>query len=586
MSKKKKHHKKEEHKIEEKKHEHREHKPEHKTEPKHEQPATTALPLKNKLINGAILLIILLAFSLMAIFMAQKVLEPTNLGNILPANQTVAFLTINTNDLSTKTTLPEDYSLSSINLEQAVAGYFDQESFNLLEDWFKSQIAVAMIMDANQSIKKVYFVEYEDRSITMDFLRSITTENEKLITETYEGHMIYSYSLSQNFSASFISNYLVLAETTDLIKLIIDSSEGNSSSLKTLNAYNTIADNLPYNATGMVFWNAKLYPDLVASYLPIYDMLPEALIAPILSIFTGFGASIQASPEGFYIQTYTSVDKNLLEEASYFGFVKKYNAYLADFIPGEPEMFFGGQDLQGEIDKTISVFKQFNESAAIIFEGILRGAVKDYFGDSIDIDTDIYPILEDEYAISVYGNEEGGKDYLVLVGLGDSEEKQIHIDTLKQGFLQQQIYSEPYVQTYILQDGTEGKEVVANLVEILNEKIIYDSAEIDIFYLSNGNSLGYMTVSNDNLVMATDIDMLKQSLDLMNGSGSGSFANSEKMSVVTSIMNSADEASLLDIRSMRDSEFWGIEFFSPFSSISSSKNFFNDGVATFHVLKY
>src|SRR3989339_28495 len=566
-----------------------EQKTEHKVEPKAEhKPAVKkdTLPLKNKLINGAILLIILTAFSLMAIFMAQKVLEPTNLGNILPANQTVAFATINVADLSTKTTLSEDYSLNPANLEKTVAGYLNQESFDLLKSWFGSQIAIALIADTNQSIEKIYFLEYQSRSEAEKFLNSLTVEDESLSRETYEGHTIYSYSLSQNFSACFISNYMVISQNAEILKLIIDSSKGSSSNLKSLSAYNTIADNLPYDATGIAFWNVELYPDLAASYLPIYDMIPEALIAPVMSIFNGFGAAIQANADGFYIQTYTSVDKELLADNSYFSLVKKYNADLATFIPSEPEMFFGGENLQGEIAKTVSVFQQFNESAAIIFEGILRGAIKDYFGDSIDVDDDVYPIFEDEYAISAYENEEGVKKYLILVGLGDSEEKQIHIDTLKQGFLTQQIYSEPYVKTYVLQDGSEGKEVVADLVEILNEQVVYGSNTIDMFYLSNGTSLAYMTVLNNTLAISTDLDLLKQSVDLMNGSGSESFEDTENMLALTSIIGSADEASVIDIGAMKDSEFWGIEFFSPFSSISSGKNFFDDGIATFHMLHY
>ncbi|MFA6528022.1 MAG: DUF3352 domain-containing protein [Candidatus Gracilibacteria bacterium] len=570
----------------EKKHEHKAElaKPE---EPK-QQPKKSTLPFKNKLINGGILLVILMAFSLMAIFMAQKVLEPTNLGNILPANQTVAFVTINTSDLSTKTTLPEDYSLSPTNLEQTIAGYFNQESFDLLKDWFKSQAAIALMIGTNQEVEKTYFFEYQDRNTALQFLESITTEDEAVNKESYGSYTIYSYSLSQNFSAALIANYLVISEDPVMIKLIMDTAEGDASNLKSLSAYNTVMDNLPYDATGVVFWNVKLYPDLAASYIPIYDIIPEALITPVMSIFTGFGAVIQAAPEGFYMQTYTTVDKNLLEDLSYFGFVKKYNANLTAYIPSGSTMFFGGENIQGEVKKAVSIFKKFNESAAIIFEGVIRGAVKQYFGENIDLDADIYPILEDEYSVSVYDTEDGGKAYLVLVDLQNQDDKQIHIDTLNQGFLEQQIYSEPYVKTYTLEDGSEGKEIVADLAEILNEKITYDDSTIDMFYLSNGDTLGYTAVSHDKFAMSTDLDLLKQSLDLMSGlSATGSFAESENMAAISAIMGSADEASLMDINSMRDSsEFWGIEFFSPFSQISSSKNFFDDGVATFHMLKY
>ena len=585
MSKK---HKQPKEKKHEKKHEHKEDSIiEQKSELKPETPKKDKLSFKNKLINGGILFVILVAFSLMAVFMTQKVLEPTNLGNILPANQTVAFATIDTSELSTKTTLPETYSLNPANLEQTIAGYFDQESFDLLKDWFNSQVAVALMMGTSQEIEKTYFFEYQDRNTALKFLESITTEGEAVNKENYGSYTIYSYSLSQNFSAALIANYLVISEDTDMLKLIIDTAEGDASSLKSLSAYNTVMDNLPYDATGVVFWNVKLYPDLAASYIPIYDIIPEALITPVMAIFTGFGAVIQATPEGFYIQTYTSVDTNLLEDLSYFGFVKKYNANLTAYIPDGPTMFFGGEDIQGEVKKAVSIFKKFNESAAIIFEGVLRGAAKQYFGENIDLEADIYPVLEDEYSISVYQGDDGVKNYLVLIDLQNQSDKQIHIDTLNQGFLEQQIYSEPYVKTYTLEDGSEGKEIVADLAEILNEKITYGDSTIDMFYLSNGDTLGYTAVSHDKFAMATDLDLLKQSLDLMSDATTGSFADSENMDAVSAIMGSADEASLMDINSMRDSsEFWGVEFFSPFSQISSSKNFFDDGVATFHMLKY
>ena len=154
---------------------------------------------------------------------------------------------------------------------------------------------------------------------------------------------------------------------------------------------------------------------------------------------------------------------------------------------------------------------------------------------------------------------------------------------MKKGFLEQQIYSEPYVQTYTLEDGTEGKEIVADLAEILSQNITYEDVEITMFYLSNDETLGYMTVFADNFAFATDLEILKYSIDLMK-SPDGSLSASTDMEAINAIMLSADEASYIDLSDLRDSEFWGIEFFSAWDGFSSTKNFFDDGVATFHLL--
>jgi len=536
--------------------------------------------LRFKALHGAILALIIITFSLLALFLTQKLLEPTNLARILPAEQTVGFVTVNTNDLST---LPEDYAYSQAGLASTIATYLNQESFDLAKEWFGGAVGMAVFMGSNQETENIYFFEYTNRALAVEFLESLTAPEEELSSVDYEGATIYYYPLSQNFSAAFAGNYLVLAENKDNLHLIIDTSRGNSSSLKSDSYYSTVADNLPYNATAVTYWNIRDYPEIIESTIPIYEVIPESLVSPVLAIFPAFGAAGQMTEEGFKIQTYTAVEKELITDSYYYHILEKYQARLAKYIPEEPTFFWGGLDLDSETQRLLTIFDQFHQSAGIILEAILRSKAQEYFGDNIDLDYDIYPLFQYEYALSVYEGEDGEREYLCLLELGDQEDKQIHIDTLKKGFLEQQIYSEPYVQTYTLEDGTEGKEIVADLAEILSQNITYEDVEITMFYLSNDETLGYMTVFADNFAFATDLEILKYSIDLMK-SPDGSLSASTDMEAINAIMLSADEASYIDLSDLRDSEFWGIEFFSAWDGFSSTKNFFDDGVATFHLL--
>ncbi|HAU40004.1 MAG: hypothetical protein UV80_C0005G0080 [Candidatus Peregrinibacteria bacterium GW2011_GWF2_43_17] len=556
---------------------------------KHEQKqkkekSLPALPFKNQLTNGVILLLILALFSLSAFFMTDKILEPTNLGKLLPAEQTIGFLTIDINSLQNDITLPSDYILNYDNLSKMVASYLNQESFDMLGEWFDGQSAIAFLSDPDGNMDKIYFLGYQDRTKALDFLKTLSAPGEQLASENYEGVTIYSYPTSQNLNVAFISGYMVLSDDASNLELVIDSNKGSASNLKTLANYNTVADNLPYEPTILTFWNIQKYPDIIESYVPIYEVVPEALIKPILAIFTGFGAAVQASEEGFYVQTYTSVEKELLEDNYYLSFPTKYNAGLSAFIPENPTIFIGGLNLRSETERTFEIFDEFHPSASLILQGVLDGVSKKFFGKQINFEEEIYPLLEEEYALSIYKNVEGGKEYLCLLELENQEEKMIYIDTIKKGFLEKQVYSDPYIQTYTLGDGTTGQEIVADPVEILNEKISYEDVEIDKFYLSNDDILGYMTVFDDKFAFATDLDILRKSIDLMK-TPNGSLQNSADMDSINALMGSADESSFIDISALKDSEFWGQSFFSAFSSLSSTKNFFDDGVATFHLLK-
>ncbi len=550
---------------------------------KQKQTKKKKFQIKKKLLHGMILLLILAAFSLLAFFMTQKLLEPTNLARVLPAEQTVGFVTVDMYDLAMNGNLPVDYAYSPENISDTVAMYLGQESFDMFTDWFGGQAAMAMLMGTNQKTSNVYFFEYANRALAVNFLESLTAAEEQLEETQYEGSTIYSYPLSQNFSATFAGSYLVIAEEQEDLELIIDTANGDSSNLKSYSYYNTVADNLPYNATAITYWDIKKYPEVIEGHVPIYEIVPESLINPVLAIFPSFGAAMQTSEDGLYIQTYTSVEKDLLGGEAYFSFPDKYRANLAAYIPEDEAIFWGGHDLYGQTQRLLEIFDEFHESAGVIFEAILRAKAQEYFGGNTSLEYDIYPLFENEYALTMYKNEEGNKDYLCMLDLVSQDDKLIYIDSLEKGFLQQQIYSEPYVQTYTLEDGTTGQEIVADLAEILSTDLAYEGVDITMFYLSNEETLGYMTVFADTFAFATDLDILKHSIDLMKGPD-GSLSASPDMEAINLIMRSADEASYINLEDFRDSEFWGMDFFNAFSGISSTKNIFDDGIATFHLL--
>lgn len=491
--------------------------------------------------------------------MAQKFLEPTNLAKILPAEQTLGFITINT-------------------IEFTPTSPADLESY-LEQDWFKGQFAIAFLTNQSQEVEKVYFLDYLDKQAAQDFIISLSTPEE----EQYFNTTIYT--LSENLYSSFISGYIAIADNADNLKLIIDAASGDSSNLKSNQIYNTVADNLPYNSTIATYWDLEKNQEFILDYLPVYEIIPEELVAPILSTFPAFGASAEATEEGFQVQTYTAVKESIVQEGYYFSFLEKYRADLTNYTPENPIFFWGGLDLHSELSRLTALFEQFHPSAAVIFEAILRGKAQEYFGENTSLEDDIYPLLENEYALAAYQDDGGNRDYLVLIALDDQDEKQIHVDTLKKGFLEQQIYSDPYIQIYTLEDGSTGQEIVADLVEVTSDTMTYEGVEIDVFSLSNDDVLGYMTVFADNFAFATGMPILEHAIDLMK-SPDGSLAASPDMEMIDEIMMSADEASFVDLENLRDSEFWGIELFADFNSISSTKNLFNDGIATFHLLKY
>lgn len=319
-------------------------------------------------------------------------------------------------------------------------------------------------------------------------------------------------------------------------------------------------------------------------------------LKPFLKIFQSQGFVLLANGKNLDIQSFTSVNRNELNGLSYLTFNDKYKSQLLSLASENPVLLVGGHNLYKELKRIQEIFRAGTKASSLIFEGLLEAQKQKYFGKDTSLAEDFYPLLKNEYLITVDNNFE--KPIVnIFLEMGDKTLDTPRFEKIVNAFIKTGAIFSPRIQPVILSDGTKGEEIIANTEEITRNSENYKNINITILKLGNLPWNIHYAFLNKILLVSTDLETLKNNISRQTGKAPTdqnkplqNFTKTDYFqSRIKPVLYSADEffhlkvGALTDIMGLKENQNLKA-FLDPFTNLAVTKNYFDDGVSTIYLI--
>jgi hypothetical protein len=546
---------------------------------------------KKKLFGGVLAIIMLAILVSVGYLIFERAFRAEPIAKFLPADSTVALVEINTNfdhtQLNKTFKLLEKYpEYSKESLIKFAETFFNLVYETDVKPWLGREVGIAYINSAKETnvVYELYFAEVLSQTNVEKFIQRYTpTEN------IYTGNKIYNVKLPGGTEyITFLNNYFVASPSEQAIFQLIDSQNSTNQKLYFTPQYRKVDNNLPLNRTAFLYLNFDQISDNFLHKIPFLNStgVSIAMVKPLLTGFDSEGAALIALDNDFAIQTFLTLKGDTSNASSYLSFEKKYSASLAAYLPKNTLAFWGGEDFEAELQKTLSTFAGSNEGSQMLVDQVLQSYTQKYFGQDTTFKDDILPLLKNEFALSI--EKETDKNiYKVIFGLESVQTDTVKIHQLASNFASFGGVFEPKVVEHTLPDGTVGREIVAAPEEIMKLESSYQDTTIYELKMGKQNRSIYYSVINDLAIICNDLASIKTSMDLVKGQGESLSSTERFINDIKPVIKGSDEVSFFDFDGILPLVFKKDTlppFLSIMSSFSSGKNYFDDGVVTINYL--
>ncbi len=533
-------------------------------------------------------------------YTVSRVFRPADFAEMLPKENTIALMQINVNNgheqvrrFYNALNKFETYHPNSI--ENMMNEQLDINYENDIKPWLNRQIGFAVLKkDNNESLyDMVYFFETKNIAETKSFMesRGLESQDDYLLNDEYKGSEIYRYALSQSYNFVFLNNYMIVSENQGALKQIVDTHNDKDLRLIESPEYQKISQNLPITTLLFGYVDvAKLVDYLKTNEEFMADKGMDLLaFEPFLKIYKSYGVTGMIENHNFAVQTFTTLDKGYLDGKDLLNFDSKFQAEFLQLLPDDVKAYAGGMNLTKQFQRYSEIFGVGGEVSYLIFEGALRSIKSEYFGNEIELEADLFPILQKEYLFAVTG-EGSDQATTMIFGLKDPINDKDKINNIAESFIRKSALLAPKVVEVELEDGTKAEEIVTseNTIEKTEEE--YHGYSINSLDVGDPNWGIYYILLDDQLIISTKLETIKSIIDLFINS-SGNFRSSAVFREnVSPVLRTSDEIIFFDIHYIIDNYFadnpeWMAGYFEPFSVISIGKNYFKDGISTINYIK-
>ncbi len=271
-----------------------------------------------------------------------------NLAEILPAEETTAFITLNLDDYLSSTDKPSPLISELLTYETFLGDH----------------IAFALISD-----EIVPLLEVDSKSSAKEFLETA------LITDYI-----------------FLKDFLITSPSTS-VREALDSS---TQTVEQTDSYQNARGRLPY------FSSAYAYVDLQAARMDLVRLMGDVgiyepgYLETILNIFPALGLSIDMNPSEWDAEVFMAVDKSQLNGEAFFKHKLKYRHEFLGLSSNGYAFEWGGHDLAAQLTRTSELLAILNESASLAFDGGVKEYISSLFGSELTLE-EIYAALGGEY---------------------------------------------------------------------------------------------------------------------------------------------------------------------------------------------
>lgn len=533
-------------------------------------------------------------------YTVSRVFRPVDFATMLPRENTIALMQINVNNSHEQVrrfynSLNKFEVYHPNSIQNLMNEQFDMSFDNDVKPWLNRQVGFAVIEKNNEEglYDMVYLFETKDASQTKEFMesRGLESQDDYLLNDEYKGEVIYRYALSQSYNFVFLNNYLIVSESQGALKQIVDSYSDAELRLIESPDYQKVSQNLPI--TTLLFGYVDV-AKLVGYLKTNEEFMAEKgvdLLAfePFLKIYKSYGLTGMIENNNFAIQTFTVLDKGYLEGKDLLNFDSKFQAEFLQLLPENVKAYAGGMNLTKQFQRYSEIFGVGGEVSYLIFEGALRSLKSEYFGEEIDLEADLFPILQKEYLIAISG-EGSDQATTLMFGLKDPVRDKDKISNIAESFIRKSALLAPKVVEVELEDGTIAEEIVTSEDTIKKSEEEYHGYSINSLDVGAPSWGIYYILLDDHLIISTKLDTIQSIIDLFIDS-SGNFRSSDIFREnVSPVLRTSDEILFFDIQYILESYFtenpdWLKGYLEPFSFISIGKNYFKDGISTINYIK-
>jgi len=547
-----------------------------------------ALPCKKKVeipiqkIAGVFMaVVVLLTLFVFGATLLKKAFSAVPLSELLPAEKTAALFEMNTNPdhtqmvqarkLLSKGNYSFDKIMNKINEEFEIN--FEKD----IKPWLGRNVGIAEIMPdpVTGNISTVYFIEAFSRKGAENFIKE-NKKSEKV------GAEIFRFTLQkskENIFVSFLGEYLMISPSEEAIKTLVSTESQSLKRLSESEEFMRAKENLPLNKIANLFVDFEKAPEKL---LQKYGLMNESsilisIIRPFVNLFSAESFWVMAGNENFIVKSYSNLKSSYLKGKGDITYKDKYTPSLVSYIPDDIMGFWGGVDLEKQIKRIVEILGQGAESVGSLFENVLENYTEKYFGNTVSLEDDIYPLVKNEFAIGV-GKKNGKNTYTLILKLQNPAEDALRLQKLANNFISAGAVFEPKVEEHELPDGTKTREIVASPSEIIKSEIAYKDKIINAMETPDGKWGIYYVSTNNAAIISTDKESIQKSLSLEDGELVKSLKNSSIYNThILPMSKNSDEVSYFDI-----SKLWQEANF--VRSLSTGKEYFGDGIMTHYFI--
>lgn len=447
----------------------------------------------------------LFALSFVSYFLYFQISGAKDADEILPAEGLLAYSEFSQNDFAEF--IQKNKTFRENFLDPFFQQYLNQNlaEFNLkAKDWLGNKSAFAVYENTQNPLDKTYylFLENDNQKKAIRFLQELGIENEKLIVEEYKKSNILSFSQSLGVDCTFLYGYLICSNEVSALKKLIDFNQNQIGFLAEQENYNRVKNNLPKVDGGKVFVNlAKVDFHNYEFYLgPLKEYLQEA------------GIAFSEINQGIRLNSYLALKKGLTQT----GTTVLKNDLAKYIVADDLAIFMSGANLTQSFQQILTVWDEITPYFAIIIEGMVRARVVDYFGESVSLEEDLYPLLKNNYALGIKIDE---KTFLpeakLILEVDDLEKAEVVLDKMLHGFYLKNKKMMATKKETTLKDGSVVKELIADSTKVQKVKTDFKGITINSIDLGGENfSFAYATYK-DKIFLAINPNSLKENLDLI-----------------------------------------------------------------------
>ncbi len=545
---------------------------------------------KTTVLDKVLFGILALGFMMMIAFFAYLIwftLSNRSVTYFLPSENTVAYFELE--DLNLPPKFDQEKLFDLVGVSTILTKAFGLDTGDLQENFTQGRLGFALIKNDEGETKLSLFFRSQNKSATLDYFESLGVEGETLATIGEKRNMIYSYPQSRNFVFSFIGPYLFISQDLDTLKQIQSVRERKVPNLSENSQYLKSLANLPRQAWGRGYLNIQ------ALNLGSDDVMNQ-MITPLKSFLNHFALTIRKQPNGFHFNSLMSINPDLLDLKKGYTDPTRFTYSLADYISSKnAAVYIGGANLADEWENTLDTISNLNPAYGIILEGILRAQITKLFGDDVSLRDDIYPLFAGEYALVLENlppltdgleTEEGRLGLKLILRHNDMNFMKVKLEKLMDGFGALAAQYAPKLKVFLLPDGTESRELVADPTRLTELSEDYEDYEIHCMDVT-GSPFGFCyTVTDQLVVISNHIDSVKETIDLATSPKfvlSQSQAFRKALSNLSAVSDEITYVALDSTAELFKNSKVGLfinKLFGPFEVATWIKQYFNDGVST------